>query len=228
LKLNQCHIDQLYTFTQKHYVEYYDVQTELVDHLANGIEAQWQDNPQISFDEALKREFKKFGITGFSDILQQKIRALNKHYRIRFWHFFKQYFKFPKILLILILIWAYHNLLMLSPNRFWIVVPTAIIFILLPIHYFSKAHKKVRQREKITGKKWLFDVVASQLVGVNLIWQVVLQVMFFDLKAWSDTFNRIFAVLIVLFAVGLYVCLFKVSKKLTQDMEALYPDYEIT
>ena len=31
-KLDKTQIDKLYKFTRRHYVEYYDVQTELVDH----------------------------------------------------------------------------------------------------------------------------------------------------------------------------------------------------
>ncbi|WP_320240732.1 hypothetical protein [Tenacibaculum sp. 1B UA] len=38
MKLTDQHIEQLYKFTRQHYVEHYDVQTELVDHLANDIE----------------------------------------------------------------------------------------------------------------------------------------------------------------------------------------------
>ena len=36
MKLNNQHIEQLYTFTRQHFVEHYDVQTELVDHLSLG------------------------------------------------------------------------------------------------------------------------------------------------------------------------------------------------
>ena len=52
-KITKAEINQLFDFTQKHYVEFYDVQVELVDHLANAIEAQWSENPEISFEEAL-------------------------------------------------------------------------------------------------------------------------------------------------------------------------------
>ena len=40
MKLNQGLILELYAFTRKHFVEHFDLQTELVDHLANGIEQQ--------------------------------------------------------------------------------------------------------------------------------------------------------------------------------------------
>lgn len=41
MKLTPEQIQELYKFTRQHYVEHYDVQTELVDHLANDIEQIW-------------------------------------------------------------------------------------------------------------------------------------------------------------------------------------------
>ena len=44
MQLNESHIESLYQFTRDHFVEYYDLQTELVDHLANSIEAVGERN----------------------------------------------------------------------------------------------------------------------------------------------------------------------------------------
>jgi len=38
-------IQKLYLFASQHFVKRYDLQTELVDHLANGIELQWEEQP---------------------------------------------------------------------------------------------------------------------------------------------------------------------------------------
>ena len=80
MKLSDEQIERLYQFTRQHYVEYYDLQTELVDHLANAIEEQWQQNPKLSFENALQIEFKKFGVFGFMDVVEQRQSALNKKY----------------------------------------------------------------------------------------------------------------------------------------------------
>lgn len=64
MKVNKSQIDELYAFTRKHFVEHYDLQTELVDHLAMAIEKQWEENEHLSFDKALQIEFKKFGVFG--------------------------------------------------------------------------------------------------------------------------------------------------------------------
>jgi hypothetical protein len=50
MKLSQDQIQELYNFTRRRLVEHYDLQTELVDHLANGIEKQWEGNPDLTFN----------------------------------------------------------------------------------------------------------------------------------------------------------------------------------
>ena len=98
MKLTSTQIDHLYTFTRQHYVEWYDLQSELVDHLANAIETQWQENPKLSFDEALNIEFKKFGIFGFMDVVGKRQLVLRKKYNQLVWHHFKDFFTIPKII----------------------------------------------------------------------------------------------------------------------------------
>ncbi len=55
-------------FTRQHYVEHYDLQTELVDHLANDIEKICEEQPNLSFEQAKTISFKKFGVFGFMDV----------------------------------------------------------------------------------------------------------------------------------------------------------------
>jgi hypothetical protein len=50
-----------------------------VDHLANAIETQWQENPKLSFNEALNKEFKKFGVFGFMDVVEKRQTVLSKN-----------------------------------------------------------------------------------------------------------------------------------------------------
>ena len=99
MKLTPQQIDRLYQFTRQHYVEWYDLQTELVDHLANSIELQWQENPKIDFEDALKIEFKKFGVFGFMDVIAEKQVALSKKYKKFVWNELVTFFTLPKIIL---------------------------------------------------------------------------------------------------------------------------------
>ena len=99
MKLTSEQIERLYQFTRQHYVEWYDLQTELVDHLANAIEQQGKENPNLDFEEALQKEFKKFGVFGFMDVVEKRQAALNKKYNKLVWKHFKNFFSIPKIII---------------------------------------------------------------------------------------------------------------------------------
>jgi hypothetical protein len=51
MKLTVQQVEHLYAFTRQHYVEWYDLQSELVDHLANAIEQEWERNPEQRIPE---------------------------------------------------------------------------------------------------------------------------------------------------------------------------------
>ena len=114
MKLTAAQIDHLFTFTRQHYVEWYDLQSELVDHLANAIESQWQENPKLTFDEALNIEFKKFGVFCFMDVVEKRQAVLSKKYNSIVWEHFKDFFGIPKIVLTLAMTLALFIVLKLS------------------------------------------------------------------------------------------------------------------
>lgn len=89
MKLTESQIESLYQFTRQHYVEYYDVQVELVDHLANDIEQIWEQQPGLSFNDARDKSFKKFGVFGFMNVVESKEAQMTKKY-------FKLVLKFAK------------------------------------------------------------------------------------------------------------------------------------
>src|SRR5690606_21652510 len=166
MKLTQEQIDTLFTFTKKHLVEHYDVQVELVDHLANAIEEQWKTNPNISFEDALDKEYKNFGVFGFSGLVEQKQAALQNHY----WHIIKKefinYFSVPRIILSgaffygLFLVFSnpdtLHNdilfgleiLLMVAAALFW---------------YFQ--YRTLRKKHK----KWLINSVSNYFYSLPIV-----------------------------------------------------------
>lgn len=166
MKLSAEQIDALFTFTKKHLVEHYDVQVELVDHLANAIEEQWKTNPNISFEDTLQKEYKNFGVFGFTGLVEQKQAALQNHY----WHIIKKefisYFTVPRIILSgaffygLFLVFSnpdtLHNdilfgleiLLMVAAALFW---------------YFQ--YRSLRKKHK----KWLINSVSNYFYSLPIV-----------------------------------------------------------
>jgi hypothetical protein len=97
-ELTQEQVAQLFDFTRKHFVEYYDVQVELVDHLASSIETEMEQNSSLSFDEALNKVFSGFGIFGFDGITQTKADAIAKQQRKLWQQKFLELLQWPNLI----------------------------------------------------------------------------------------------------------------------------------
>lgn len=91
------------TSLRRGYVEYYDVQIELVDHIANRIEDLRAKDAQLSFETALHRVYNSFGTTGFAKIKEERMRAMQRYWMRHVWSYVTSYFKLPKVLLLICL-----------------------------------------------------------------------------------------------------------------------------
>lgn len=169
MKLTKPQIEDLYAFTRKHFVEYYDLQTELVDHLANDIENMWQQNPKLPFDEARDKAFKKFGIFGFMEPIEQKAKAMNKKYLKYFWNELKQWFGIPKIVMTIGLFLIFYMLFSTSYIAYF-----SILFYLIIggfcIYKSVKLNRQFRRRKEKSGKKWMMEeMIFKQAGGTGLV-----------------------------------------------------------
>ena len=229
-KLDEAQIDTLYVFTRKHFVEWYDVQTELVTHLANGIEDQWQENPNSTFDEALKKEFKKFGVFGFSEIVEQKTNALSKHYIKEILKYMKEYFKLPKIVITLFSVWVVFKLMQLFQHKDYFVIPLVLIVFGYVIFYATKESLRVKKNFKETGKKWLFENIYGQMGGFIHFFNIGIYFpIISNSKAeWSVTSQFIFSFCVVLYVLLIYISIKIVSPKLRQKLAKEHPEYFLT
>jgi hypothetical protein len=229
MKLTPQQIDRLYQFTRQHYVEWYDLQTELVDHLANAIEQQWQENPKISFEDALQMEFKKFGVFGFMDVVEKRQLALQKRYSKLVWKHFKEFFTIPKIVITLfstvLLFLIFRNY-----SQAEILITTLFMLVLITfwisLFYQSRKNKK---EYKTTGKKWLFkDIIFghSSFAGLSYIpFYVLLHTDFSQnigiVKA------AFFSLLFVSMALCEYIILVIIPSKADEYLKETYPEYAL-
>ena len=228
MKLTPAQIDQLYTFTKQHYVEYYDLQTELVDHLANAIELEWETNPTLSFETLLNKEFKKFGVFGFMDVVEEKQKAMNKRYNNWVWNHFKAFFKLPKI------IWTLLSVLLLFHMMKSITISHEVASLLTLIILISlwagliRMNKKRIKTAKEEGKKWLLkDIIFgySSITGMSYLpFQI-----FFQFEHHSNQFTLfLMSLFIVSMLIIEYIIFFIIPSKAEEYLEKTYPEYKVS
>ncbi len=96
--LNSQQVESLFTFCRKHHVYHYDLQIELVDHMASAIETAWETNPNLPFEEARNQCFSQFGSDGFLKVERQHEKALSKKYNHLLISHWISFFRWPKLL----------------------------------------------------------------------------------------------------------------------------------
>lgn len=102
-ELTPTQIDALYAFVERKNVKFYDLQIELVDHLASRMEQKWVEKPTLSFEEALSSVYAEFGTKSFNEFVQRAHIAANAKHQKIWWRYFKQFWQLPQLVITLLL-----------------------------------------------------------------------------------------------------------------------------
>ncbi|CAM1352102.1 hypothetical protein [Tenacibaculum crassostreae] len=229
MQVTEQHIQQLYKFTRQHYVEHYDVQTELVDHLANDIEQIWSENPILTFEQARDKSFKKFGVFGFMNVVEEKQKQIQKKYFKLIFSFVKEWFSLPKIILTATMVFSFYLLLHFSFAEY-LFIGFFFSFFIAELTIMFKKRKKLDLKFKKTGKKWMFeDIIETQGYG-NVVFITFYIFQFLTPNSYENL-TEIARITISLatsltFIIG-YVSLVVIPKKAEELLEEHYPEYKL-
>lgn len=149
--ITEAQYESLYAFCRRHYVQYYDIQVELVDHLSEAIEEKMKLNPKLSFEQALDSVYAGFGIKGFADIVATRMEMVSKKARKNKWKLFFSYFNIPKVTMTVCL---YAGLLLIGKwltqdyYRGFFLFSLGISLFIFEIVYTLKLNKLFKQQKK--------------------------------------------------------------------------------
>lgn len=156
-------VAELFRFCEKHHVHFYDVQVELVDHLANAIEEKMQTGSD--FENALGEVYAGFGAMGFAGFANSRSRLMEKQYSKLKSKLFWSYFTWPKAAMTACLL-----LLFSSPYRFLngeglsiftsVLVAGVMIYEVILLWMLKKEQKKPNKPLMITAARYEISYVA--------------------------------------------------------------------
>ncbi|NCT10157.1 MAG: hypothetical protein GW772_08780 [Flavobacteriia bacterium] len=231
MKITNNQIEDLYQFTRKHFVYHYDVQTELVDHLANDIEEIWLENPQLTFEQARDQSFKKFGIFGFMDVIEAKQKQMNKRYQKIMWRFVKEWFTIPKVITTTLIFLSIFSVLKIRHSEY-VLLGTLFILAIFDLINLSKLRKNQKKKEEKLEKVFLLEAMIEQtrngftgLTFINLFNFVNLtKASFSDLENyWLVLISFSATLIFILFYVTGYV----IPQKAEELLQETYPEYKL-
>lgn len=221
-ELTQVQIDELFAFVRRKRVRYYDLQVELVDHLATGIEEIWEKEPKVPFERARDRIYKEFGIFGFAHVVDERIQAIHRQVWEEAYAFMRSTFTFPKIILTLTIPILLAQLLLVTANPFLLTTSLFFLFLAVVLYYQWKKppfrHKKV-QFARTAGVRNALGVLG----GFG-------QILLFYMPQWLDhlsSYGIVFAslsgVLVYYVYVMLYALTVHADQRAREDLKKQFP-----
>ncbi len=234
-------IQKLFEFCREQKVEHYDLQVELVDHLASLMEEQWEKQPGLSFDTAMYSAFKKFGYKGFREIYETKKKELNKKYVQIHLQYFYRFFRWPQILLTALLTFSVFQLVIFTENlkNVYFVFLGFAVFI-SAFFYFFWYPKKLKIDIKDNTRFLLLEVLKLRYQNFLLVLFVPLNVLnivlldIFDRSEWQtlsfeDPLNLLIigalSFLMVCFGILFYGFSIHASLKIKQHFTEQFPEF---
>lgn len=209
-KISPEETKKLFLFCHKHFVYHYDLQIELVDHLASAIEEQWENDPDLTFQEGLKVSFGKFGITGFSKIKAQKQKELSRKYNCLLWKYLIEYYRWPKMLLTICFTICLSLVFQFVESIAFVLFPYFALLTVSALIYYFKIAPKHLQIKTVPGKKFM---LAEQLKQVQfatiLLCQLPISIL--NITRYIDSYfidNLWILVIVSFFTVSLNIILF--------------------
>ncbi len=225
--LNTEQIEALFAFVQKKRVRHYDLQVELVDHLASSIEGLWKENPDVSFEKALQKVYKRFGVTGFSRVILEKKKALTKLAWRWAFAYLKSWLRIPQLLFLVLTIISFSKLLLWLPASETVGLTIFIVLmLLLSIWFFINK----RRNENTIKKRFLILEGAAgsgALFGGVIGCSVQIPDTIFKLSEQNVIWIYVFSAYFVIFFLILYALLIHNRKKALEYLHEHFPQFMV-
>ena len=225
--------EKLFSFCRQHFVYHYDLQVELVDHLASSIENQWANQPDLTFETALNNTFKKFGISGFSKIKVEKQKELGRKYNRLLWKFFLEFYRWPKILITLAGTLVLFTLLRMVDNIALVIVPYFALLVIASLFYFYFVAPEKLKIKTIPGKKFMLLEYVNQIqMAVVLLSQTPIAAFNISRFLHVHSINQPWVLLLISFLIIslniiLYGLFFYVPEKIKEHFKQQYPEFAL-
>ncbi len=227
--LSSAQIEELFDYCYLQSIVNYDVQVELVDHLASAIETLWEAQPQILFHDAVYLVGEQFGgHAGFVIIKQEKEAALRKKYRKLLWQMVGSFFKLPKIIVTLFFGSIIFYGLRLAENDLWItgsLVVSFFCFALYFLFFFYPKHIKIKVKE---GHSFLINEISRKgVVQQTLAFSGGLISLMSHTVHFSTIGSLVFSAIVSVYIVLLYCDCFYLPVKMKEHFVAQFPQFEL-
>lgn len=221
-QVTEDQITDLFAFVRRKRVRFYDLQVELVDHLATGIERIWAKEPEVSFETARDRVYREFGITGFAHVVDARMQAITKQVWREAAAFLLSRLYYPEILRTLAICLVLTNVLAFMQNPVILSATLLVVMVFFFVGY--QVRKPVWHKQKVRfirseGVKG----AASIIIGSAQLFCYYLPMALHEMAQWDVVFAAIGSVIIYTLGCLCYALTFYADRRAKEELAEQFP-----
>lgn len=198
-RLTKEEIENLFSFVKSKNVPYIDLQHEIVDHLASGIEDEITSGNAEDYDGALKLVYRRFPITGFAMLIEEKRKALRNYWLKKHYKALLDFCFSKKLFFILLFLVTIYKLTHLLGAYFLIAAYGAsLIYIYSSVQFFNK-HLPTKKDSylfiEVLKNSLLFNNYTASFIfifGFDIDWMTLTPYKIIYISIWI-TFNFLYS-----------------------------------
>jgi hypothetical protein len=143
-KLTAEQVEYVFNYVASKDIKWYELQVELTDHFVSRMEEFWAKDPELTFHQVKQYAENEFGRNGFKAIEEERTQILQKEYKNRQLKMVVEYFKFPKIMgsILLVFLTYKSSFYFDNPHRYFLALFILLVMFCIPsINYWLKNKK---------------------------------------------------------------------------------------
>jgi hypothetical protein len=150
-KLTAEQIEYVFNYVASKDIKWYELQVELTDHMVSIMEEFWAKDPELTFHQVKQYAENEFGRNGFKAIEEERTQILQKEYKNKQLKMVGEYFKFPKIIGSILLVFLVNKgaFLFDNPQKY-----IGVLFILLVVFCIPSISNWLKYKD-IQAKRFL-------------------------------------------------------------------------
>lgn len=221
-QVTEDQITDLFAFVRRKRVRFYDLQVELVDHLATGIERIWSKEPEVSFETARDRVYREFGITGFAHVVDARMQSITKQVWREAASFLVSRLHYPEVLRTFLICLVLTNLLTFMQDP--VILSVALLLLMVFFFVGYQFRKPVWHKQKVRfirseGVKG----AASMILGSAQLFCYYLPMMLQEMVTWGVVFAAVSSVVIYALVCLCYALTFYADRRAREELAEQFP-----
>jgi hypothetical protein len=204
-------IQVLFDFTKKKYVHFYDLQSEIADHLAAAIEDRISENRKLSFEQALEEVYSGFGIFGFAHVVREKEKQIDKQAKRMLWKETVLLFTWPHLLFSFLVLVSLYTFTQLFSMKI-VLITTLVLSLFLWTIYLWRVFKSPKP-----GK-------ALMMLNYYQPGFAIAPYFYSQFYLNFNTVSSGFFISFTFFSIIYLVASYRVNAKIKSNAMALYPE----